>query len=66
MSFVAVLSSCLLALLLASAPAGAAPKPITGKLSKPGYTVIALAANGKASAVQASRGRFRLGRLLSA
>jgi hypothetical protein len=37
-----------LALLGANAPAAAAPKPITGKLSQPGYTVIALAANGKA------------------
>jgi hypothetical protein len=49
-----------LALLAASVPAAAAPKPITGKLSRPGYTVIALAANGKAKVVRASRGRFRL------
>jgi hypothetical protein len=50
----------LLALLAASGPAAAAPKPITGKLSKPGYTVIALAASGKARAVRAGRGKFRL------
>jgi hypothetical protein len=49
-----------LALLIASAPAAAKPKPITGKLSKPGYTVIALAGNGKGRAVQAKRGKFKL------
>ena len=49
-----------LALLVASAPAHAARKPITGKLSKPGYTVIALAANGRATSVRAGRGKFRL------
>ena len=48
------------ALLVVGAPAAAAPKPITGTLSKPGYTVIALAANGKAKAVRARRGKFRL------
>jgi hypothetical protein len=42
-----------LALLVASGPVAAAPKGITGKLSKRGYTVIALAANGKANAVRA-------------
>ena len=47
-----------LALLVANAPA--APKPITGKLSKPGYTVIALAAKGEARVVLAGRGRFSL------
>ncbi len=41
--------------------AGAAPfKPITGKLNKPGYTVIALAANGQARSVIAKRGSFRV------
>jgi hypothetical protein len=50
----------LLALLAVGAPAAAAPKPIAGKLSKPGYTVIALGANGQAKVVRASRGRFRL------
>ncbi len=44
----------------ATAPARPAPKPITGKLSKPGYTVIALAANGAARSARASLGRFRL------
>jgi len=58
-----VVASCLvvsLALLITSAPATAAPKRITGELTKPGYTVIALAANGKARAVRASQGEFRL------
>jgi hypothetical protein len=58
-----VVVSCLLACCLALAAgvpvAGAAPKPITGKLSQPGYTVIALAANGAAKSVRA-RGRFSL------
>jgi hypothetical protein len=35
-------------------------KPISGKLSKRGYTVIALAASGKAASVVARRGKFRL------
>ena len=48
------------ALFLASTPASAAPKRITGKLSKPGYTVIALAANGKATSVHLAGRRFRL------
>jgi hypothetical protein len=55
--------SCLLgvaALLAASTPASAAPKRITGQLSKPGYTVIALAANGKARSVRAGGRRFTL------
>ena len=48
-----------LALLAASAPATAAPKRITGKLSKPGYTVIALAASGEGEVVRATP-KFRL------
>jgi hypothetical protein len=55
--------SCLAAsaaLFAASAPASAAPKRFTGKLSKPGYTVIALAANGKARSVRVRRHTFRL------
>jgi hypothetical protein len=48
------------ALLTATAPAAAARKQIRGKLSKPGYTVIAVAANGKAKSVQAKAGRFAL------
>jgi hypothetical protein len=58
-----VLTSCLvacLALLATSAPAAAAPRRITGKLSQAGYTVIALAANGKAAAVRTASGRFTL------
>ena len=49
-----------IALLVASTPASGAPKPISGKLSKPGYTVIALAANGEANAKRAKRGNFKL------
>lgn len=41
--------------LFASAPAAAAPKPISGTLSAPGYTVIALADNGKGKTSKASR-----------
>ena len=35
-------------------------QPITGKLSKPGYTVIALARSGRAKTVRVRSGRFRL------
>ena len=38
----------LVAALALAAPAAARPKPITGKLSKRGYTVVALDANGNA------------------
>ncbi len=58
-----VVVSCVaasVALLVAIAPASAAPKHITGKLSEPGYTVIALAGNGKARSVHVKRDRFRL------
>jgi hypothetical protein len=44
---------------LSSAPAGAS-KPIRGKLSKPGYTVIALLTNGRATSARAEKGRFRV------
>lgn len=40
--------------------AAARPKPITGALDKPGYTVIALAANGSARSVRARTGGFRV------
>ena len=53
------LSACF-ALLVVSAPALAKPKPITGALDEPGYTVIAVAANGAAKAVLAGDGRFTL------
>lgn len=49
-----------LALLATSAPAVAARKPISGKLSRPGYTVIALAPGGKARVVRARSGRFKV------
>jgi hypothetical protein len=58
--FATLLGSCVLALLLACSPAGAARKPITGKLSKPNYTVIALEPSGKAAVVRARRGRFKV------
>ncbi|MGH2838953.1 MAG: hypothetical protein ACRDJY_11495, partial [Thermoleophilaceae bacterium] len=45
--------------MLGSAPADAARKTITGKLSKLNYTVIALGASGE-EAVRAGRGRFEL------
>ena len=56
MSFV---GPALLALLAASGPAAAAPKPISGTLSKPGYTVIAIGTGGQ-KAVRASPRRFEL------
>ncbi len=49
-----------LVVLMGSSDAAAAPKPISGTLSKPGYTVIAVAPNGAVKAVRASEGRFRL------
>ena len=47
-----------LVLLATSAPALAAPEPIGGKLSRPGYTVIALAADGQARTAIAPAGGF--------
>src|SRR5437867_3990827 len=61
----ALCAAAVVALLFAlvTAPlAEAAKKPITGKLSKPGYTVIALAANGKASSARAKPRKFKLRR----
>jgi len=49
----------LFALLAASAPAIAAPARITGELSKSGYSVIAVAANGQGKAARATP-TFRL------
>lgn len=46
--------------LLASSASAEAAKPITGELSKRGYTVIALDARGSAKSVVAKRGRFKL------
>lgn len=43
-----------------AATAATTPKPITGKLSRPGYTVIALAASGAATTQRARTGRFAL------
>jgi hypothetical protein len=50
----------LILLAATSSSATARPKPISGKLSKPGYTVIALAANGKARTVRATPRIFKL------
>jgi hypothetical protein len=50
----------LAAFLVADDPAAAARRSITGKLSQPGYTVIALADNGKARSVRATTRPFRL------
>jgi len=49
-----------LAVLVASAPATAAPKRISGKLSRPGFTVIAVAESGKVTLDQAGRREFGL------
>lgn len=57
---VAVCATACLALLGATGPAAAAPKRITGTLSEPGYTVIALSTGGKTSAVRTRAGRFAL------
>ena len=57
---VATCAATTLALLVASAPATAAPKRISGKLSKPGFTVIALAGNGKATLDRPKRRQFSL------
>lgn len=57
---VAAFAVACMALLVASAPAAAAPKRISGKLSKTGYTVIALASGGKATSVRVKRHKFRL------
>jgi hypothetical protein len=57
-----VYASCsvLVALFAVSAPAAAAPARISGKLSRPGYTVIALASNRNAVSARPRRGRFWL------
>jgi len=60
---ICALSVAAFLVLLLSAPASApakGSKPITGKLSKPGYTVIALGANGRATSVHVKKQRFKL------
>jgi hypothetical protein len=52
----------LLGLLIGGGSLAHGAKPISGKLSKRGYTVIALPASGKGKAVQARRGKFRITR----
>jgi hypothetical protein len=44
----------------AGAPRPSAPKPITGKLSKAGYTVMALAPSGRATSLRVRGRNFRL------
>jgi hypothetical protein len=46
--------------LLVAAPAASAADPISGKLSAPGYTVIALAKNGDSRSDRAPDGKFKL------
>lgn len=55
-----VLCGGLVGLLATSAQATAAPKRISGKLTEPGYTVIALAASGSAVTDRAANRRFRV------
>ena len=58
-----VVASCptlTFALLVSTAPAAAAPKRITGSLSRSGYTVLALSASGQARSVAVRRRRFKL------
>jgi hypothetical protein len=59
---IAVASALTCGALAAAIPAsgGAALAPITGQLSAPGYTVVALAPGGKATSVRAGTGKFRL------
>lgn len=52
--------SCVAAALLGAPAVASARPPITGKLSKPGYTVIALTSTGRAAAVKTRSGTFRL------
>ena len=51
-------ATAVLALLVASAPAAGASKRITGKLSKPGLTVIALSKSGRASLDRPKQRKF--------
>ena len=45
---------------LAASASAAAPKPITGKLDQPGYTVVALTPSGKTKSVRTRKGGFAL------
>ena len=58
--FVASLIAAALVMVASAAPAAAKPKAISGKLSKPGYTVIALTSDGKARAAAAKGRNFKL------
>ena len=58
---IALLAACTLILaLLVPAFVQAKPAKVSGKLSARGYTVIALAASGKAKTDRAARGKFKL------
>ena len=52
--------AAVLAALLVTSPPVVAGKRVTGKLSKPGYTVVALDAHGEARAYTATKRRFRV------
>ena len=57
--FAATVAVASTALAVGAAPSVAKQARVTGKLSKPGYTLIALAGNGKATSVRA-KGSFTL------
>ena len=57
--FAATVAVASTALAVGAAPSVAKQARVTGKLSKPGYTLVALAANGKATSVRA-KGSFTL------
>ena len=56
---IALIAACILTLaLIVPAFAHAKPAKVSGKLSARGYTVIALAASGRAKTSRAARGKF--------
>lgn len=58
---IALIAACVLTLaLIVPAFVQAKPAKVSGKLSARGYTVIALAASGRAKTVRAARGKFKL------
>jgi hypothetical protein len=61
-TWVRIVAACAVAalVLMSSSASAKGPKPITGKLSKRGYTVIALDSDGRASSVLAKKGKFKL------
>ena len=58
---IALIAACVLTLaLIVPAFVQAKPAKVSGELSARGYTVIALAASGRAKTVRAARGKFKL------